>query len=99
MIELNTADETLDSIGLRVLEELGFDPTVSRRYPLEVVVEAVVGIVEALDGDVISALVVAGGAPTADVYVTQAWTEWLPGTAGHHAAALAVIAHLSEVTV
>ncbi len=99
MVEIDTARETRTSICLRVLGELGFDHTVNRRYSLETVVEATVGIVECLDVSDISALVVAGGTPTADVYATQAWTEWLPSTVGYHAAALAVIAHLSNVTV
>jgi hypothetical protein len=98
MIEHASRLETLDFFGLWALEELGFDPTIDRRFSLETVVEAVVGIVEVLDETDISALVVAGGIPTADVYATYAWTEWIPGTVGHHAAALAVIAHLSEMT-
>jgi len=97
MIEIDAAREALTSICLRVLEELGFNHTDNRRYSLETVVEAVGEIVECLDGDVISALVVAGGTPTAEVYATPAWTEWFPGTAGHRAAALAVIAHLGEM--
>jgi hypothetical protein len=99
MIENASRLDTLDFFGLRVLEVLGFDPTVSRRYPLEMVVEATVGIVEVLDVNDISAIMVAGGIPTADVYATHAWTTWLPGTVGHHTAALAVITHLSEMTV
>jgi hypothetical protein len=99
MIEVTSQIDIRDFFGLRVLEELGFGSTVSRRYSLEAVVETTVGIVECLDGSDISALVVAGGTPTADVYATRAWVEWKPSTIGHHAAALAVIARLSEMTV
>jgi hypothetical protein len=63
------------------------------------VVEVVVGVVEVLGENDIGALVVSGGIPTAEVYDTRAWTEWLPAIVGHHTSALAVIAHLSEMTV
>lgn len=97
MIDITSRLDILNFWGLRVLQELGFNPAIDQRFSLEVVVGAVTGIVECLDEGDISNLVVAGGIPTADVYATRAWTEWFPGTVGRHAAALAIIAHLSEM--
>jgi hypothetical protein len=96
MIEIATAHEIRESICLKALEELGF-VTADQRFSLNAVVEATVGIIDFTVDEDISALVVAGGIPTDNIYATEAWMEWSPRSVWVQTAALAVIAHLGEL--
>ena len=92
MIETVSRLDILHSVGEKAVQRLGFVWTDDRHYTLVEVEEAVVEVVEKLFYDTVCIL---AGADNS----TGEWTSEEDDIVNRHLAALAVIAHLSALTV